>query len=85
MQVFNKDAAKKTFVYTWYLYPIGIILTIILLLWGFGSFHQPTNHQKINIFIGAQVTNQKYEKLIKEKYDREKLREIKRQHSFSLL
>ena len=76
MQTFNKEGAKKTLTYTWYLYPMVILATSLLWVFGFNAFHQPTAHEKINLFIAAQVTSNKYEKEIKAKYEREKLREI---------
>ena len=76
MQTFNKESAKKTLTYTWYLYPMVIAAVTFLWIFGYNAFHQPTNHERINLFIAAQVTNSKYEKDIKAKYEREKLREV---------
>ena len=76
MQKFNKEASKRIFVYTWYLYPIATIIIILLLIWGFGAYHQPSAHQTINIFIGCNVKNSSFIKPIQEHYERDKLREV---------
>ena len=76
MQKFNKEAAKRIFSHTWYLYPISVIIIVLLLIWGFEAYHQPSAHQTINIFIGCKVNSDKFIKPIQEKYEREKLREI---------
>ena len=76
MQIINKEASSRTFTHTWYLYPISVILIVFLWIWGFQAFHQPSAHQRINIFIGASVKNSTFTKVIQKNYEREKLREI---------
>ena len=76
MQKFNKEASKRILIHTWYIYPIAAIIIILLLIWGFGVYHQPSAHQTINIFIGCNVKSDKFIDPIQKKYDREKLREI---------
>ena len=76
MQKFNKEAAKRIIVHTWYLYPIAVIIITLLLIWGFGAYHQPSAHQTISIFIGCNVRNNKFINPIQEHYERDKLRQI---------
>lgn len=76
MQKFNKEAAKRIIVHTWYLYPIAIIIITLLLIWGFGAYHQPSAHQTISIFIACNVRNNKFINPIQEHYERDKLRQI---------
>lgn len=76
MKIFNKQLAKQTLAHTWYLYPISAALLTLIWLWGFQAFHQPTAHQKLNIFFAAEVRSEVFLKNILNKYDKEELREI---------
>ena len=72
MQHFNKEASKKTLVYTWYVYPVSLIFACLLLLWSFGSFHQPTKHQSITMFFGTEIRSVSFGSQIKNKFPKEK-------------
>ena len=76
MQLFNKVAIKKTLYHTWYIYPITIAITTLLLRWGFQAYHQPSEHQKLTIFLSADVRDESFLTKILNKYDKEKLREV---------
>ena len=77
MQRFNKVMAKKIFAHTWYIYPIMIIFTSLIWMWGFEAFHQPSAHQSLTLFFSAQVKSSSFvTKIRKENYPKEKLREI---------
>lgn len=76
MQTINKSFVSKTFAHTWYLYPITIVIITLLWLWGFQAFHQPSTHQKLNIFFATEVRNESFLKDIMKNYDKEDLREI---------
>ena len=76
MKIFNKQLAKQTLAHTWYLYPISAALLTLIWLWGFQAFHQPTAHQKLNIFFATEVRSEVFLKNILNKYDKEELREI---------
>ena len=76
MQKYNKASIAKTFVHTWYIYPITAIIITLLWLWGFQAFHQPSTHQKLNIFFATEIKNESFLKDILKKYDKEDLREI---------
>lgn len=76
MQTINKSLLKNKFTYTWFIYPVaGVILTLIW-LWSFPAFHQPSAHQKINVFFATDIKSEEFIDPILEKYDREQLREI---------
>ena len=82
MQTINKSLLKNKFTYTWFIYPVaGIILTLIW-LWSFPTFHQPSAHQKINVFFATDVRSEEFTDQILEKYDREQLREISPSYAF---
>lgn len=76
MQIFNKSIVKNTLAHTWFIYPVSAMILTVIWLWAFPSFHQPSAHQKINVFFATDVTNEKFVDPILEKYDRENLREI---------
>ena len=77
MQLLNKNAIKNTFFHTWYLYPISIVIITLLWIWGFGAFHQPTNHQRITIFLSCDVKDESFlYDIMNENYEKENLREI---------
>ena len=77
MQLFNKVAAKKSLVHTWYIYPILVTISTLLWVWGFGAFHQPSAHQKLTLFFATDITNESFLKDIQsEHYSRETLREV---------
>ena len=82
MQVINKAAVKKTLAHTWYIYPIAGVLLTFIWMWAFQSFHQPSAHQKLNIFFATEVRNKKFIDNIQNKYDKEKLRQV--DYSYSL-
>ncbi len=82
MQLFNKVAAKKSLVHTWYIYPILVAISTILWVWGFGAFHQPSAHQKLTLFFATDIKNESFLKDIQtEHYEREKLREVSAYYS----
>ena len=77
MQLFNKEASKKIFAHTWYIYPLLVGIITVVWVWGFQAFHQPTSHQTILMFFAAKVTDQSFATTIKtEHYSRENLREV---------
>ena len=77
MQHFNKEASKRIFSHTWYIYPLLAGLITVLWLWGFNAFHQPTKHQMLTLFFAANIQDTKFAKDIKEEhYEREKLRQV---------
>ena len=76
MQLMNKSQVKKSFIYTWYIYPILVAVASILLLWGFEAYHLPKGYQKINIFIAGNVTNEKFKNEIQSHFDEDEVREI---------
>ena len=76
MQLINKTSIKKTFFHTWYLYPILAVILTLLWLWLFPTFHQPTTHQKINVFFATEVKSGAFTKSIEKQYEREKLRQV---------
>lgn len=76
MQLFNKKAIKKTLYHTWYIYPITMCLSTLLLMWGFQAYHQPSAHQKLTLFFATDIKDESFVGKILEKYNREKLREI---------
>ena len=78
MQRFNKTTCKHAFTHTWYLYPISVFIVSLVWLWGFRTYHQPTAHQKLTIFVAAKVNDQScFKKIAKDHYKREDLREVK--------
>ena len=83
MQYINRNSIKNTFAHTWYMYPVGVALVSMIWIWSFYAFHQPSSHQKINIFFATDVRDDSFLKEIQNKhYDKEKLREVS--HSYSL-
>ena len=76
MQKINKTSVSKIFAHTWYVYPILATLLTLLWLWAFQAFHQPTTHQKLNIFFATEIKSESFLKDILKKYDKENLREI---------
>ena len=83
MQLLNKVAIKNTFAHTWYLYPISVGLVTAIWVWSFYAFHQPSAHQKIDVFFSTEVRSDSFLKDIMNKhYEKEKLRDVS--HSYSL-
>ena len=77
MQLYNKEMGKKIFSHTWYIYPLAIGLIVVLWLWGFEAFHQPSAHQSLTIFFASQIKKDSFAKEIRvNHYDRENLREV---------
>lgn len=76
MQKINKTSILRILAHTWYTYPLVAILITLVWLWGFQAFHQPSNHQRLNIFFATEVKNESFLKDILKNYDREELREI---------
>ena len=76
MQLFNKVAIKKTFAHTWYIYPITGALIILLWLWGYQAYHQPSTHQMLSVFFATEIHDESFLKDVLKKYNREDLREI---------
>ena len=76
MQTLNKSLAKNTFTYTWYLYPIAAVFLTLLWLWAFPVVHQPTAHEKIELYIDTDVKSEKFAKNILTQYDPHQLRAI---------
>lgn len=76
MQKINKTSVGKIFAHTWYTYPLVAIFITLLWLWGFQAFHQPSTHQKLNIFFATEIRNESFLKDILKKYNKEDLREI---------
>ena len=76
MQLFNKSAIKKTFVHTWYIYPLLAGLVTVIWLWAFYAYHQPTKHQTLSLFFSAKVKSLKFVDQIQKKYSEENLREV---------
>lgn len=73
---------KKIFAHTWYVYPLAIGLIVVLWLWGFEAFHQPSAHQSLTIFFATQIHKESFAKEIrKNNYKRENLREVSTPHS----
>ena len=77
MQLLNKSAVKKTFTYTWYVYPVLVGLLTLIWIWGFQAFHQPSSHQKLTLFFAAEIKKSSFTTDIqKAHYSREKLRQV---------
>ncbi len=76
MQTFNKSRTKNIIAYTWFIYPVLAIILTLVWLWAFPAFHQPSAHQKLNVFLETDVKNESFIDPILEKYERENLREI---------
>ena len=76
MQTINKSLVKNTFTYTWFIYPISAVLLSLIWLWSFPLAHQPKAREKVELFIDADVKDEKFTDLILEQYDRDKLRAI---------
>ena len=76
MQLFNKSAIKKTFVHTWYIYPLLVGLVTVIWLWAFNAYHQPTKHQQLSLFFSARIKSDSFVNSITKNYDPENLREV---------
>ena len=81
MQIINKSSIKKSLTYTWYLYPISAALLALLWLWSFQAYHQPSAHQKLNVFFATDIKNEGFIKDILKKYDPENLRQVNPSYS----
>ena len=77
MQLFNKEASKRIFTHTWYIYPLLIGIITVIWLWGFQAFHQPSAHQSLLMFFSTNINNNVFTKeIMNEYYAREDLRQI---------
>ena len=76
MQLFNKSAIKKTFVHTWYIYPLLAGIVTVIWLWAFYAYHQPSKHQLLTLFFSTNVKNTKFVDQIMKHYEREDLRQV---------
>ena len=77
MQLFNKEASKKIFAHTWYIYPLLIGIITILWIWGFQVFHLPSSHQLLVMFFATDIKDNSFSKDIqKSYYSREELRQV---------
>ena len=77
MQLFNKEASKRIFTHTWYIYPLLIGIITVIWLWGFQAFHQPSSHQSLLMFFSTNISNNVFTKeIMNEYYAREDLRQI---------
>ena len=84
MQTINKSLVKNTFTYTWFIYPIAAVLLSLIWLWSFPLAHAPSEREKIEMFIYADVISEKFADNILKKYDREKLRAINMDYTASM-
>ena len=82
MQLINKESIKKTFVHTWYIYPLLIGFATFLWIWAFAAFHQPSAHQKLSLFFASKVNDKKFVNPIMKHYQREDLREVDVQSAY---
>ena len=76
MQTINKSLVKAKLTYTWFIYPVSVVLLSLIWLWSFPLAHQPKAHEKIEMYIEADVKSEKFANKILEKYNREQLRAI---------
>ena len=76
MQTLNKSLVKNTFAHTWFIYPLSATVLALIWLFAFPAFHQPSAHQKINVFFATDIKSEEFTKSILAKYDKEKLRVI---------
>ena len=76
MQSINKSSVSKIFSHTWYIYPLSIIIIALIWLWAFQAYHQPSSHQKLELFFASDINDETFIKSILNKYDKEKCREI---------
>lgn len=77
MQLLNKEAAKKTFAHTWYVYPLLIGFITLIWIWGFQAFHLPSAHQTLVYFYATNIRDNSFALDIKKNYyPKEELREI---------
>ena len=77
MQLLNKSASKNIFAHTWYLYPVTVFIVAIVWSWSFYVYHQPSTHQKLNIFFATEIHDESFLSKIQSKhYEREDLREV---------
>lgn len=75
MQTFNKSSFKKIMYHSWYLYPLSAFLIVLLWLWGFQAFHQPSAHERLQLFFASEIKNESFLNKIVNNYKKEKLRE----------
>ncbi|MBO4856359.1 MAG: hypothetical protein J5511_03200 [Bacilli bacterium] len=76
MQTLNKSLMKNTLTYTWFIYPMSAVILTLIWFWSFPAFHQPSAHQKINVFFATEMKSEEYLDKILTQYDREDLRQI---------
>lgn len=76
MQTLNKDLVKRKLVYTWYFYPVVLGASLLLWIWGYKAFHQPTDIEKITMFVGANVKDISFTKPIIEQHKDKGMRDF---------
>lgn len=82
MQLFSKEASKRIFAHTWYIYPLLIGLITVIWLWGFQAFHQPSAHQSLLMFFSTNITNNGFATdIMNENYSKEDLRKVEAYYS----
>ena len=74
MQKLSSEIVKRKLVYTWYFYPIILMVSILCWIWGFNALHQPSDYEKIVLFVGAEVKDYSFTQWIIEKHKDEGLR-----------
>lgn len=74
MQRFNKTDFKHKFTYTWYTYLLGIVLSFFCWFWAFQAFHQPSAHQKLVLFVGAEIKDESFSNKILSQFEEKDLR-----------
>lgn len=82
MQLLNKEASKRIFAHTWYLYPLFIGITTLLWYWGFQAFHLPSAHQQLVMFFATNIYNESFATDLQNYYYApENLRQVSAFHS----
>lgn len=76
MQKLNKSVFKAKLVYTWYFYPIAIGVASLIWIASFKAIHQPNFHEKVTMFIGAEVKDVSFTSKIQTKFKDQNLREL---------
>lgn len=78
MQRFNIEATKKTFMHTWYVYPLVLGLITIIWIWSFMAFHQASAYQSLTLFFASEIKDESFAKdIMNEHYERENLRVVR--------
>lgn len=76
MRIFDRQMAKKGFAHTWYLYPLGAIVLSAIWAASFYLYHQPSAHQRLSLFFGANVAKESFIDDLKNRFDREELQRV---------